>query len=134
MHNKPVEQDCKALQMLSLLIEEVHSLKMLLLNGTVQSASPQSNRQRCTALGLRTDECATKVGTLTMSTKDAYGASLTADYLTAKEVATLLHVSVRHVFSLANRHELPAIRLGKTWRFDRNDLMNWIRAQSGKAE
>lgn len=42
--------------------------------------------------------------------------------LTATEVAELLKMPVSTVYELARRGELPASRLGKTWRFLRPRL------------
>ena len=50
-------------------------------------------------------------------------AQLTSDQvMTASEVATLLHMPVSTVYYLANRGELPAKRLGRSWRFLRSRL------------
>jgi excisionase family DNA binding protein len=44
--------------------------------------------------------------------------ALTRDeVMTAPEVAELLHLPVSTVYYLARRGELPASRLGRTWRF-----------------
>jgi len=40
-----------------------------------------------------------------------------AEVMTAGEVAELLHLPVSTVYYLARRGELPASRLGRTWRF-----------------
>ena len=42
-----------------------------------------------------------------------------ADVMTAAEVAELLQLPVSTVYYLARRGELPACRLGRTWRFVR---------------
>ena len=39
--------------------------------------------------------------------------------MTAGEVADLLHLPVSTVYYLARRGEIPACRLGRTWRFVR---------------
>jgi excisionase family DNA binding protein len=39
------------------------------------------------------------------------------EVMTASEVADLLHLPVSTVYYLARRGELPASRLGRTWRF-----------------
>jgi excisionase family DNA binding protein len=47
--------------------------------------------------------------------------------MTAGEVADLLHLPVSTVYYLARRGELPARRLGRTWRFLRpriEELLN----------
>ncbi|MGH3262996.1 MAG: helix-turn-helix domain-containing protein [Trebonia sp.] len=42
--------------------------------------------------------------------------------MTAREVAELLKIPVSTVYQLARRGELPASRLGRTWRFLRPRL------------
>jgi excisionase family DNA binding protein len=44
------------------------------------------------------------------------------EVLTAREVAELLKMPVSTVYQLARRSELPASRLGRTWRFLRPRL------------
>jgi excisionase family DNA binding protein len=44
------------------------------------------------------------------------------EVMTAREVADLLHLPVSTVYYLARRGELPASRLGRTWRFLRPRL------------
>lgn len=48
--------------------------------------------------------------------------------MTAGEVADLLHLPVSTVYYLARRGELPARRLGRTWRFLRPRLEELLRA------
>jgi excisionase family DNA binding protein len=45
-----------------------------------------------------------------------------SDVMTASEVAELLQLPVSTVYYLARRGELPASRLGRTWRFLRPRL------------
>jgi excisionase family DNA binding protein len=44
------------------------------------------------------------------------------EVMTAAEVAELLHLPVSTVYYLARRGEIPACRLGRTWRFLRPRL------------
>ena len=48
--------------------------------------------------------------------------------MTAREVAELLHLPVSTVYHLARQGELPARRLGRTWRFLRPRLEELLRA------
>ena len=41
------------------------------------------------------------------------------EVMTASEVGELLHLPVSTVYYLARRGEIPACRLGRTWRFVR---------------
>jgi excisionase family DNA binding protein len=61
----------------------------------------------------------------TMSATDALPPvrGLTRDeVMTAREVAELLKMPVSTIYELARRGELPASRLGRTWRFLRPRL------------
>jgi len=52
------------------------------------------------------------------------------DILTVKEVADYLKVNERTIYRLATNGELPAFRVGASWRFRRNEIDNWITEQS----
>jgi excisionase family DNA binding protein len=51
-----------------------------------------------------------------------------ADVLTAKEVSELLHLPKSTVYDLARRGLLPAHRIGRAWRFVRQELEAWLLA------
>lgn len=58
------------------------------------------------------------------------GCSLTRDeVMTACEVADLLKMPVSTIYQLARRGELPARRLGRTWRFLRPRLEELLAAE-----
>ena len=46
--------------------------------------------------------------------------------LTTREVANILRVSDRTVQLLADKGELPAVRVGKRWRFTREVIRKWV--------
>ena len=50
------------------------------------------------------------------------------DILTLDEVAAYLKAGKRTVYRLAANGEIPAFKLGGTWRFRRSDLDRWIAA------
>ncbi len=50
------------------------------------------------------------------------------EVMTASEVAELLHLPVSTVYYLARRGELPARRLGRTWRFLRPRIERLLEA------
>jgi excisionase family DNA binding protein len=50
------------------------------------------------------------------------------EVMTAAEVAELLHLPVSTVYYLARRGELPASRLGRTWRFLRPRIERLLEA------
>jgi excisionase family DNA binding protein len=51
------------------------------------------------------------------------------DYLTAAEVAKLLRVSKPSVVAAVKRQGLPAVRVGRFWRFSRVDVEAWLSKQ-----
>jgi excisionase family DNA binding protein len=40
--------------------------------------------------------------------------------------ARVLGVSTRTVYTLARKGEIPAMRLGREWRFARKNLVEWV--------
>ena len=66
---------------------------------------------------------------MTSSHNPAGRVPLTRDeVMTASEVAELLHLPVSTVYYLARRGELPASRLGRTWRFLRPRIERLLEA------
>ena len=54
---------------------------------------------------------------------------MAVDYLTLREVAELLKLSEKTVYRLAQRGELPAFKVGGSWRFIRSDIDDWAKRQ-----
>ena len=52
------------------------------------------------------------------------------DILTLDEVAAYLKAGKRTIYRLAASGEIPAFKLGGTWRFSRSDIKSWIKQQS----
>ena len=48
------------------------------------------------------------------------------EILTLDEVASYLKAGKRTVYRLAQKGEIPAFKLGGTWRFRRSELDRWI--------
>ena len=55
------------------------------------------------------------------------------EILTIDEVAAYLKAGKRTVYRLAASGQLPAFKLGGTWRFHRGELDRWIAIRIGKA-
>ncbi|MCD2514730.1 helix-turn-helix domain-containing protein [Massilia sp. G4R7] len=51
------------------------------------------------------------------------------EVLTIKDVAALLKVSEKTIYSMAQNGELPAFKVRGQWRFSRKDLDAWIELQ-----
>ena len=49
--------------------------------------------------------------------------------LTLRDVADLLTLSEKSIYRRAQRGEIPAFKVGGTWRFRRGDIDSWIAAQ-----
>lgn len=49
--------------------------------------------------------------------------------LTVKEVAEYLKVNERTIYRLAAGGEMPAFRVGTSWRFRKEDVAAWIESQ-----
>ena len=50
--------------------------------------------------------------------------------MTVREVAEYLRLSEAKVYRLVNEGQLPVVRLGKTWRFRKDLLDEWLAEQS----
>ena len=55
------------------------------------------------------------------------------EILTLPEVAQLLKVAEKTVYTMAQKGELPAFKVGGQWRFRRTDLDTWIDAKTRRA-
>ena len=53
----------------------------------------------------------------------------TSAFLTTEEVLSCLKVNPRTIYRLIKSGELPAVRIGRQWRFRRSDLDTWIDRQ-----
>ena len=51
-------------------------------------------------------------------------------FLTTEEVLGYLNTTPRTIYRLIRNGELPAIRIGRQWRFRRADLDKWVERQS----
>ena len=54
------------------------------------------------------------------------------EILTLKEVAQLLKVAEKTVYTMAQNKELPAFKVRGQWRFRREDIDRWIDQQTDK--
>jgi excisionase family DNA binding protein len=50
--------------------------------------------------------------------------------LTIKEVADYLKVTERTIYRLAAARQIPAFKVGGSWRFSKSDIDAWISRQS----
>jgi excisionase family DNA binding protein len=54
--------------------------------------------------------------------------------MTVKEVAALLRVSPQTLYKMLEQRSIPAVKVGSQWRFDRDQIREWIRKQSETVE
>lgn len=47
-------------------------------------------------------------------------------WLTLEELAAYLKMSRARLYQMAQRGEIPAVKLGRTWRFDRDRIDAWL--------
>lgn len=57
-----------------------------------------------------------------------------SEWLNTEEAAKYLGISSSNLYSLAQQGRIPGNRLGKMWRFDRNELDSWVRANKSLDE
>jgi excisionase family DNA binding protein len=50
-------------------------------------------------------------------------------FLTTEEVLSYLKITPRTIYRLIRSGELPAVRIGRQWRFRRGDLDRWLERQ-----
>ena len=56
------------------------------------------------------------------------------EILTLPEVAQLLKVAQKTVYTMAQKGELPAFKVGGQWRFRRADLDAWIDSKTRRSD
>jgi excisionase family DNA binding protein len=56
------------------------------------------------------------------------------EVLTIKDVAALLKVGEKTIYSMAQSGELPAFKVRGQWRFSRKDLDAWIEQQKHSSQ
>ena len=54
------------------------------------------------------------------------------DILTLKEVAEYLKLAEKTAYRLAAEGKLPGFKVGGSWRFKREDILQWIEEQKKK--
>jgi len=54
------------------------------------------------------------------------------EWMTVKQVAEYLQMSDDKIYDMAKKGELPAVKIRQQWRFDREELDNWLKSTSNK--
>lgn len=59
-------------------------------------------------------------------------ADLNGEILTLEEAAAFLKAGKRTLYRFAQRGQIPAFKLGATWRFRRSEIERWIDQNSNQ--
>jgi len=59
---------------------------------------------------------------------------MTDKWLTVKEVAEYLKLSTDLVYKFAQQGKIPVSKIGNQWRFDREEIDTWVKAQRPNAK
>lgn len=62
------------------------------------------------------------------------GKTMSDEILTLKEVADYLKLAEKTAYRLAAEGKLPGFKVGGSWRFKREDVLQWIEEQKKRAE
>ena len=54
------------------------------------------------------------------------------DILTVEEIALYLKVTERSIYGLLSKGEIPAFKVGGSWRFKREEIEGWIKTNTIK--
>jgi len=59
-----------------------------------------------------------------------FGVGSDVGIMTVHDVAEYLRLSEAKIYKMANEGRVPAIRMGKTWRFKKELIDEWIRRET----
>ncbi len=59
-------------------------------------------------------------------TREERAARMDEEILSVEGVARALGVSKRTIYALARNGDIPAMRVGREWRFARRNILDWI--------
>ena len=62
--------------------------------------------------------------------KKGFGVDTTIGIMTVHDVAEYLRLSEAKVYKMANAGRVPALRMGKSWRFKKELIDEWIRRET----
>ena len=62
------------------------------------------------------------------------GKTMSDEIMTLKEVADYLKLAEKTAYRLAAEGKLPGFKVGGSWRFKREDVLQWIEEQKKRAE
>ena len=57
-----------------------------------------------------------------------------AEWMTVKQVAEYLQMSDDKIYDMAKKGELPAVKIRQQWRFDREEIDQWLKSNRATSE
>lgn len=57
---------------------------------------------------------------------------MTDEILTLKEISKYLRLSPDTVYKMAQEDKIPALKIGKKWRFRKERIDKWLKEQEGR--
>jgi PTS system nitrogen regulatory IIA component len=57
-----------------------------------------------------------------------------AEWMTVKQVAEYLQMSDDKIYDMAKKGELPAVKIRQQWRFDREEIDQWLKDHQANRE
>lgn len=61
------------------------------------------------------------------SPNTTHSGCMTDEILTIREVAELLKINEKTAYKLASAGKIPGFKVGGSWRFERQEIANWIK-------
>lgn len=61
--------------------------------------------------------------------KKSLGGNSDGEIMTIREVADFLRLSEATIYRLAQAKKIPAMKIGRTWRFQKHLIEEWMRQQ-----
>ena len=62
-----------------------------------------------------------------------FGHASQPSFMTTDEVLDFLRINPRTIYRLIHRGDLPAVRVGRQWRFRQSDVEAWLERQRPQA-
>lgn len=50
--------------------------------------------------------------------------------LRVEDVAHILHISIKQIYKMASKGQIPSMKIANCVRFDPHDIASWLRSQS----
>jgi len=65
-----------------------------------------------------------------MKSRNETKQSVLGNFVTAKELGQFLKLSKAKIYQLAFEGEIPGFKIGDSWRFDMDEVIQWVKSRS----